>query len=121
VILVDTSVWIDFLRGGSTELARLLSEAMVLSHYLVRGELACGHLKNRGETLSLLAMLPQATRERDAEVLGLIDSRKLYGRGLGYVDVCLLASTVLTPDTVLWTRDARLADAAHALGISFSP
>lgn len=61
MILVDTSVWIDHLRKGERELARLLNEGVVLCHPFVIGELACGNLRNRGEILSLLAALPTSS------------------------------------------------------------
>lgn len=53
------------------------------------------------------------------EVLLLIEESKLVGRGIGYVDVQLLAATRLTPDARLWTRDRRLAAIASDLGVAF--
>jgi len=49
------------------------------------------------------------------EVLAYIERHKLYGKGIGYVDVHLLAAVALTEDALLWTRDKRLRAAAASL------
>ena len=112
MILVDTSVWIDHLRKGDAELARKLEAGDVLAHPFVIGELACGNLANRHAILALLRTLPAAQVASDDEVLGFIERRKLMGRGIGYIDVHLLASLALTHGSRLWTRDKRLAAVA---------
>lgn len=117
MILVDSSVWIDHLRVGDAALAERLELGIVLGHPFVLGELACGRLRNRSEILMLLADLPQAVPAADAEVLAMIERHRLMGRGIGYVDAHLLASTLLTPEAALWTRDRRLANIARDLGI----
>jgi hypothetical protein len=121
VILADTSVWIDHLRGHDPALAILLENGTVLGHAFVLGEIACGAVRGRAEILRLLADLPQALAATDAEVLGLIEHHRLMGRGIGYVDAHLLASTVLTPDARLWTHDRRLAEVAESLGVAGRP
>lgn len=114
MILVDTSVWIEYLRHGKPALAAALQEGSVLMHPFVLGELACGNLKNRGEVLRLLGDLPRAPLATDPETLDYIERRSLMGRGIGYVDVHLLASVALAGGARLWTRDKRLdAVAAH--------
>lgn len=117
MILVDTSVWIDHLRAGDTELVTLLHDGVVLTHPWVTGELALGHLSQRSEVLGLLHNLPQATVATDAEVLDLIETHQLSGVGIGYVDAHLLAATLLSAEARLWTRDRRLAAAAARLHI----
>ncbi len=82
------------------------------------GELALSHLSRRSEILGLLHNLPQATAATDTEVLTLIDSRKLFGLGIGYVDAHLLAATMLTTGARLWTRDKRLAAVAANSGLA---
>lgn len=119
MILVDTSVWIDHLRSGEAALATALQGGRVLIHPFVLGELACGNLENRGEVLRLLGALPAAPTATDPEVLGLIERRALMGRGIGYIDVHLLASTALTADARIWTRDRRLATVAAELELAF--
>ena len=114
MILVDTSVWVDHLRKGEEELETLLNEGLVLSHPFVIGELACGDLKNRDEVLSLLEALPKTGVASHEEVLHLVAKRKLYGKGLGWIDVHLLASALLS-QSPLWTRDKTLASVAREL------
>ncbi len=53
------------------------------------------------------------------EVLELLEQNRLFGKGLGWVDVHLLASTLLS-GCRLWTLDSPLRDAAVALGIGYS-
>jgi hypothetical protein len=118
VILVDTSVWINHLRVGDPKLAALLQDSYVLAHPWVIGELALGQLSQRTEVLRLLHNLPQANVATDAEVLKLIDSRHLFGLGIGYVDAQLLAATMLTAGAGLWTRDKRLAAVAAEFGLT---
>ena len=119
MILVDTSVWIDHLRSGEPALATVLEGGRVLMHPFVLGELACGNLKNRGEVLRLLGDLPAAPTATDPEVLGLIERRALMGRGIGYIDVHLLASAALADIGRIWTRDRRLAAVAAELELAF--
>lgn len=118
MILVDTSIWIDHLRTGDPKLVRLLQDGHVLAHPWVTGELALGHLSRRDEVLGLLQNLPQATVATDVEVLTLIDSQRLFGLGIGYVDAHLLAATILSTGARLWTRDERLAAVAAQRGIA---
>lgn len=118
MILVDTSVWIDHLRSGDPELASLLQDGHVLAHPWVTGELALGQLARRSEILGLLGNLPQAKVATDVEALSLIDSHQLFGLGIGYVDSHLLASTMLTTGTRLWTRDNRLTAVAAQRGLA---
>lgn len=118
MILVDTSVWIDHLRDGDTELTSLLQGGEVLIHPWVTGELALGHLSQRSEILGLLLNLPQAKSATNLEVLTLIERQQLFGLGIGYVDAHLLAATMLTDGARLWTRDKRLAAVAAQRGLA---
>jgi hypothetical protein len=115
--LADTSVWVDHLRRGNARLRQLLLDGEVLSHPFVLGELACGSLAKRGEILSLLATLPEVAMVEHEEVLEFLDTRRLHGRGLGWVDVHLLASAVLS-GTRIWTLDKSLGRAATAMGVA---
>lgn len=121
MILVDTSIWVDHLREGRPALRTLLDGGRVLGHPWVLGELALGQLGNREEILRLLAGLPQAAVASMTEVLALIDGERLFGLGVGYVDVQLLAATRLTPDAALWTGDRRLHSAAATMGVAADP
>lgn len=119
MILVDTSVWIDHLRSGEPALAEALEGGRVLMHPFVLGELACGNLANREEVLRLLGDLPAAPPATDPEALGTIERHALMGRGIGYIDVHLLAATALAADARIWTRDRRLAAGAVELDLAF--
>ena len=116
MILADTSVWVHHLRHGSNRLGDLLSEGQVACHPFVIGELACVNLKNRAEVLLLLGRLAGAVPASQDEVLSLIETRRLMGRGLGWIDAHLLGAAVLQ-GLRLWTLDRRLAVAAGALGV----
>ncbi len=119
--LADSGVWIDHLRTGDAALQKALMAGRILGHPFVIGEVAMGSLKDRDGVLGLLGRLPRAKTARDAEVLDLVERRALFSRGLGWVDAHLLASTLLTPDARLWTRDRRLSEAAERLGIAGEP
>ncbi|MBA4159458.1 MAG: type II toxin-antitoxin system VapC family toxin [Gemmatimonadetes bacterium] len=120
MILVDTGVWIDHLRAGDPVLAVALDGGRVLMHPFVMGELACGNLHNRREVLELLGALPPAPIATNAETLGFIEQRTLMGRGIGYIDVHLLASVSIAGTAQLWSRDRRLAAAAAELKVAFN-
>ena len=117
MMLVDTSVWIDHLRQGDAELMVALEAGEVWMHSFVVGELACGHLCSRAEVLGLLQALPPMPVSTDKEVLFFIEQHQLMGRGIGYVDVHLLASARLG-GAHLWTRDKRLHALATELGLA---
>ncbi len=117
-VLVDTSVWIAHFRKGEPRLVQLLEGEAILCHPFIVGELACGNLKNRSEILSLLQALPQAPQAETDEVLRLIDQNKLTGKGLGWVDVHLLASARLA-QTPVWTLDKALRKACFEMKILF--
>lgn len=116
MVLADTSIWIEHFRHLEPTLADLLSEGLVLMHPFVFGELACGDLKDRAAILSHLQALPQSTVAANAEVLQLIEDRRLWGRGLGWIDTHLLASALLS-NCRFWTLDIRLAKVAAEIGL----
>ena len=115
MILVDTSVWVDHLRRGDAQLVDLLERSAVVIHPFVVGEIACGSLSDRALTLELLQQLPMAIVAESDEVLGYIERHNLHGKGIGYIDVHLLASAAIG-GTKLWTRDKRLVAVARELG-----
>jgi|SRR5882724_6951962 len=119
MILIDTSVWVDHLRSGDQAVAAALERGGVLMHPFVLGEIACGNLtKKRSEVLRLLAELPAAQSATDEEALSFIERYGLMGRGIGYIDVHLLASVMLAGKARLWTRDKRLAAIAADLKLA---
>ena len=116
-VFVDTSVWVDHLRQGEPLLQDFLSAGEVATHPFVIGELACGNLSKRDEILALLSELPVVTIATNEEVLHLIKRHTLHGKGLGWIDMNLLASALVSR-IPLWTRDRRLAAVAKTLGIT---
>jgi predicted nucleic acid-binding protein len=116
MILVDSSVWIEHFRAGSERLKTLLLNEQVLCHPFIIGELACGNLRKRGEILSMLTALPKTQPVEHEEVLGFVEARRFYGRGIGWVDAHLLASTQLTGCSI-WTFDKPLRRVAAALHV----
>jgi predicted nucleic acid-binding protein len=110
-------VWVEHLRTGSRKLAGALEAGEVLGHPHVTGELACGTLRHCEAILRLLRDLPQAVLATEDEALQCIEKNRLHGRGLGWTDVHLLASALLTPAR-LWTLDAALAREARHLGVN---
>jgi predicted nucleic acid-binding protein len=116
MILVDTSIWIDHGRRRDTQLADWLIEGLVLGHPFVQGELACGQMPRRTDVLALFDQLPVAPLVAHDDVLQFVERHGLMGRGLGWIDLHLLASAVVSRAT-LATRDRPLAHAARALGV----
>jgi predicted nucleic acid-binding protein len=118
VILVDTSIWVNHLRQANPPLQQLLTEGSVVTHPFIIGELACGSLRNRKEILGLMTVLPTAVLANHDEVLDMVESNRLFGKGLGWIDAHLLASALLSR-IPLWTLDQHLRTAARALAISY--
>jgi predicted nucleic acid-binding protein len=88
-------------------------------HPFVIGEVALGSLTDRAEVLELLQGLPSAAVAGPSETLLLIDRHRLHGRGIGYVDLHLLASTLMTDGAALWSRDKRLHLIAAELRVEY--
>ena len=120
MIPADTSVRVDHLRAGDKALGTLLDAGMVLAHHIVIGELALGNLRQREIVLQALADLPHASVATDAAVLHFIEHHALFGRGIGYVDVHLLAAVKLTAGAELWTNDRRLHGVAIQMGLALT-
>ena len=118
MVLVDTSVWVEHFRSGNIGLERLLNEGRVVCHQFIVGELACGNLSNRTEILALLQALPLASHAEHEEVIHLIENYSLMGKGLGYIDMHLIASAILTK-VPLWTLDKKLKEISSKLGSGY--
>ena len=118
MVLVDTSVWINHLRDGDRHLEKLLLNGEAVCHTYVIGELACGNLKNRREILSLLQALPLMPIVDFSEYLFFIEQHQLNGKGIGFVDIHLLASSKLG-QVPLWTVDKKLEAASADLDLKY--
>lgn len=117
MILADTSVWIDHLRSVDKNLRQHLNQGQIVIHPFIIAELALGSLKDRTRTLTLLDLLPQVRVAHLDEIRALIEGRHLYNRGIGLVDIHLIAAALINPPTLLWTRDKPFRKTAEALGI----
>ena len=116
MILVDTSVWIDHLHKSDPQIVDLLDGDLVLMHPWVRGELALGSLEDRARFFKALDRLPEMRVAKHEDILSLIESESLFGRGIGWVDAGLLASCIAR-SCRMWTHDRRLALIALELGV----
>jgi predicted nucleic acid-binding protein len=117
-VLVDTSVWVKHLREGEKNLAQLLEQGLVACHPFIIGELACGGIQNRHEIMSLLNDLPSTDTLDHDDIMEFIEYRKMMNKGIGYIDVHLLASALIS-ETPLWTFDKALNKVANQLSIEY--
>ncbi|MDA0275869.1 MAG: VapC toxin family PIN domain ribonuclease [Proteobacteria bacterium] len=118
MVLVDTSVWVDHFRAGVPRLSALLHGTKVTCHPFVIGELACGNLPDRERILTLLRALPEVPAIKNDRVLEFLDRHRLFGLGVGLIDVSLLAACE-EAQLPIWSRDARLSRCASRLGLRF--
>jgi predicted nucleic acid-binding protein len=117
VILADTSVWVDYLRGGNPEMEKILSQGQIVMHPFIVAEIALGSLRKRRKRLEELDALLEVKVAQLGEVRHMVESRALYAKGIGLTDAHLLASCLMTPGTQLWTLDGAMKKVAKALGI----
>jgi predicted nucleic acid-binding protein len=116
-VLVDTSVWIDHFHRMNPALQNLLQAGQVWTHTVIIGELAAGRLARRDEILAHLQKLPRGDEIDLNEGLHVLNEHRLWGRGLSWSDVQLLAAASID-HLRLWTRDRALAAAATQLGLA---
>jgi len=122
MILADTSIWVDYLRGGrrgaDSGMSQLLARGEILMHPFIVAEIALGSLHNRRKRLDEMGSLLEVKVVQLSEVRHMIEAHSLYSKGsIGLTDAHLIASCLLTPGTQLWTRDGALKKVAKALGI----
>jgi predicted nucleic acid-binding protein len=120
MILADTSVWIDYLRQGEPLMVEKLRQGQIVMHGMVLGELAIGTFKNRQLLLKRWKSLPMIQVATDEQVLELLETHQLMGRGIGWIDLHLLAAVSLGSNLQLWTRDKRLKTIAEDLNLASS-
>lgn len=118
MVLVDTSVWIDFLKNNNSKMQNLLSNSEVAIHPLIICELCCGNLKDRRNLISLLHDLPRSLEASHEEVLHFIENNTVSGKGIGAVDIHLTCSAIIS-NHKFWTRDKRLSQLCSDLKIAF--
>ena len=121
LVLADTAVWVAHFRRANPVLQSLVAMDQVLCHPLIVLELACGTSPSpRERTIGDLKKLQQAVVATTDETLALIEREQFHDSGCGAIDMALLASVLLTPDTLLWTLDKKLGALAARLGVAFS-
>ena len=120
MILADANIWIDYFKSGDAQLQTLLTDDEVVMHPCLAAELALGSLHNRPRTLAKLDRMPQARVADLRDIRHMIEGRQLYAKGIGLTDAHLVASCLISPGTVIWTRDSRLRGVAQTLGIDVS-
>lgn len=121
MILVDTCIWAEHLGRPDQRLIDLVQTDDICAHPHVIGELALGNLRQFDVVIRFLKSLRQVNTARDDEVLTMVRDHKLSGSGIGYSDAHLIASLLITPDTLLWTRDKRLYAVAQRFGLTIKP
>ena len=120
-VLVDTSVWIRFLSNRAphaAQLEELLSRDEVCGHDFVFGELLIGDVGGRRQLLADYEQMHQAPAVPHSDVVAFVRDRRLHGRGIGWIDAHLLASS-LVGRLKLWTTDPRLARLTRDLGVGY--
>ena len=117
MILVDTSIWIDHLRSADAKLQTLLQNDQVVTHPFIRLELALGSIASREKVLADLALLPQAPVVASEELFSLIEHKMLYRTGIDLTDLQLVSCALVDRSISIWTRDRRLGEIAHELGL----
>lgn len=121
MVLVDTSVWIRFLASRApyaAELDRLLGLEEVTGHELVYGELLIGDRGGRRKLLAAYERMHQAAMVPHRDVVAFVRDRDLHGRGVGWIDVHLLASAIVGR-LQLWTADPRFSAVANQFGVAY--
>ena len=118
MILADTSIWIAHFGKQDDYFDELLDNGMVVMHPFVYGELACGGLPKRRDTLNRLNILPPLDVAADSEVIALITKNNLSGKGIGYIDAHLLAAVAQADSIRLYTHDTHLHQAAQSLSLA---
>jgi len=121
-VLIDTSVWVEHFRSNNRPLVELIGLDLALIHPMVLGEIACGTPPApRVQTLTNLSLLRECKQASANEVMAFIEREELYGFGCGWVDISLLAATLINPGAKIWTLDKRLYDLAKRFGVAYVP
>lgn len=120
MIVADTSIWIDHFRVTVADLPRLILQGKIRMHPFVLGELALGSVPDRTRLFAILAALPSCDWPDEQGLLAFSEGHAMPGKGIGFVDLCLLKSCHDNGDQ-LWTSDKRLLAQAQRLGIAFQP
>lgn len=119
LILADTNIWCRYFREGQETLSSLIEYDFLAIHPLVIGELSVGSLPRRQQTLADLRAFHSVRPARFSEVHHLIETNHLWGKGLQWNDLAILASVIASDNILLWTEDKRLAAAAERFNVCY--
>ncbi len=106
-ILIDTSLWIDHFRSKDSTVIGALESGVCVIHECVLGELSLGSIPKRDSTLQSLMMLPRLQNVSFQELLILIKNHHLWNTGIGWNDLHILASCLVSK-SLLKTKDRAL-------------
>jgi predicted nucleic acid-binding protein len=120
-VLVDSSVWVGHFKQRNAHLVQLLEQGLVICHPYVVAEIACGTPPSRQAIINMLADLESAPVATQDELLTMMNTRKLFGRGCGFVDMSLMASSLISEKLRIWTVDKRFELIASVLGLAYKP
>jgi predicted nucleic acid-binding protein len=120
-VLVDSSVWVAHFKRRNDHLVELLEDGAVICHPYIVGEVACGTPPSRKDIIGMLAELESAPVATQEELLALMDKCHLFGRGCGFVDMSLLAASMLSETARIWTLDKRFELLASELNLAYRP
>jgi predicted nucleic acid-binding protein len=121
VILADSSVWIDHFRKPIGRVQELARDGRMCAHPFVTGELAAGSLHLKHRIILMLRHLPQLRPVMEDAYYAFLEKYEVNGKGLGFVDIHLLAATSQAEEVQLWTHDRRMFDQALRLGLAYQP
>ena len=117
MIIVDTSVWISFLRKDDLDMGEILKTYLkrheVFAVAAVFGELLQGvRNKRERETIQILWQnVPKADESNlFIEAGNLSNKYKFHSRGVGLID-CYILAAALKNNMALWTLDKKLQKA----------
>ena len=119
IILADTNIWCNYFRHGEPTLSKLIEYDFLAIHPLVIGELSVGNLPSRQQTIKDLHAFHPVRPTSFKETHHLIEENKLWGKGLQWNDLSILASVLTSDDVLLWTADKRLAEVAYHFGVKY--
>ena len=113
MVLVDTSIWVDYIRSGSAQLAELLQHNQVLVRETLLGEIACGSLRQRADRLEILGNLPHMDMAAHAEVLVHLLERVLVPFRVHAHERAELYEAWINTAHITGVRHRHVADQAH--------
>lgn len=121
-VLIDSSVWVNHFKYRNDHLIELLLQDLAITHPMIVLELACGTPPApRLQTLRDIDHLNHSSQASLSEIMAFIEREQLYGLGCGLVDLSLLAATMISPNTQLWTLDKRLHQLAKRFKVAYLP